>query len=210
VLDAFGQRWAVDLGPDDYNLPNYFGRDRFNYYRLRTESHNTLTIDDQNQNPKAAATVLAYHSTRERALAVADLTSAYEGATRVRRGIEFTNRSQLIVQDEVELAAPANIVWNMQTQATVIIAPDGASVLLSQNQAKLAAMIISPAGARFECNPVAIPKPQRATKGLSRLQVTLPEKVRMARIVVVLGAPEVVRAARAPATLDEWIKAAAN
>ncbi len=25
VLDALGQRWAVDLGGDDYNLPDYFG-----------------------------------------------------------------------------------------------------------------------------------------------------------------------------------------
>src|SRR6185295_7886257 len=25
VLDALGQRWAVDLGPDDYDLPGYFG-----------------------------------------------------------------------------------------------------------------------------------------------------------------------------------------
>ena len=25
VLDAFGQRWAEDLGPEDYGLPGYFG-----------------------------------------------------------------------------------------------------------------------------------------------------------------------------------------
>ena len=24
VLDAFGERWVVDLGADDYNLPGYF------------------------------------------------------------------------------------------------------------------------------------------------------------------------------------------
>ena len=28
VLDALGQRWAVDLGGDNYNLPGYFGNKR--------------------------------------------------------------------------------------------------------------------------------------------------------------------------------------
>jgi len=40
VLEALGQRWAVDLGADDYNLPGYFGGKRFSYYRLRAEGHN--------------------------------------------------------------------------------------------------------------------------------------------------------------------------
>ena len=62
VLDAFGQRWALDLGSDDYNLPGYFGPQRWNYYRLRTEGHNTLTIEGENQNPTARARLLAFHS----------------------------------------------------------------------------------------------------------------------------------------------------
>ena len=53
VLDALGERWAIDLGSDDYNLPGYFGKQRWTYYRLRTEGHNTLTIDGDNQNPAA-------------------------------------------------------------------------------------------------------------------------------------------------------------
>ncbi|MBI3920212.1 MAG: DUF4962 domain-containing protein, partial [Armatimonadetes bacterium] len=39
VLDALGVRWAVDLGADNYNLPGYFGRQRWTYYRMRAESH---------------------------------------------------------------------------------------------------------------------------------------------------------------------------
>jgi hypothetical protein len=31
VLDAQGERWALDLGPDDYNLPAYFGDKRWTY-----------------------------------------------------------------------------------------------------------------------------------------------------------------------------------
>ncbi|WP_260704082.1 heparinase II/III family protein [Edaphobacter flagellatus] len=29
VLDALGQRWAIDLGPDNYGLPGYFGPQRW-------------------------------------------------------------------------------------------------------------------------------------------------------------------------------------
>ena len=49
VLDAGGVRWAADLGPDDYNLPGYFGKQRWGYYRMRTESHNTPLVDQENQ-----------------------------------------------------------------------------------------------------------------------------------------------------------------
>ena len=45
VLDALGTRWAVDLGGDDYALPGYFGSQRWTYYRLRAEGHNTLVIN---------------------------------------------------------------------------------------------------------------------------------------------------------------------
>ena len=45
VLERDGVRWAVDLGSDDSNMPGYFGAERFNYYRLRTESHNTVMLE---------------------------------------------------------------------------------------------------------------------------------------------------------------------
>jgi hypothetical protein len=38
VIDAGGTRFALDPGPDDYNLPGYFGKQRWTYFRLRTEA----------------------------------------------------------------------------------------------------------------------------------------------------------------------------
>ena len=55
VLDALGERWVSDLGPDDYNLPGYFGSQRWNYFRNNTQSHNTIVIDGRNQDPAAHA-----------------------------------------------------------------------------------------------------------------------------------------------------------
>ena len=55
VYDAHRTRWIHDLGSDDYNLPGYFGGQRWNYFRLNSLSHNTLVIGGKWQNSKAPA-----------------------------------------------------------------------------------------------------------------------------------------------------------
>ena len=77
VLDAYGYRWVVDLGSDNYNLPAYFGKQRWTYYRLKTAGHNTLVINGVNQATSARAPIIAFHATSALAFAVADLTAAY-------------------------------------------------------------------------------------------------------------------------------------
>src|SRR5271156_3614498 len=51
VLDAGGTRWAMQLGPDDYDLPGYFdfSGKRFTYYRTGTSGQNTLMLNGANQ-----------------------------------------------------------------------------------------------------------------------------------------------------------------
>lgn len=44
VYEAAGVRWFHDLGKDDYNMPGYFGKNRWDYLRLTNLSHNTLVI----------------------------------------------------------------------------------------------------------------------------------------------------------------------
>ncbi|HOW19321.1 MAG TPA: heparinase II/III family protein, partial [Phycisphaerae bacterium] len=125
VLDASGERWAIDLGPDDYNLPAYFGNRRWTYYRLRTEGQNTLVINGENQDPKARAPLVAFGSSPRQAFAVADLSEAYaRSAKRVRRGVAMLDRKRVLIQDEIEAAAPLNVEWTMHTTAQVRINGD--------------------------------------------------------------------------------------
>jgi len=61
VLDAMGQRWFGELGSGQYLSDGYFSSEaqnseRWLYYRKRTEGQNTILIDYQNQNVKAAPT----------------------------------------------------------------------------------------------------------------------------------------------------------
>jgi hypothetical protein len=51
VFEAGGQRWAMDMGSDDYQLKNYFTQTleyRYGYYRKSTAGHNTLTFNNDN------------------------------------------------------------------------------------------------------------------------------------------------------------------
>ena len=44
VLDSSGLRWIMDLGPEDYDPPDYFDANmRACYHRASTIGHNTLT-----------------------------------------------------------------------------------------------------------------------------------------------------------------------
>jgi hypothetical protein len=176
VLDALGQRWAVDLGPDDYDLPGYFGPERWTYERLKTSGQNTLMLDGANQDPKATAALTTYRSGQDGGLAIADLTAAYagSGATRAHRGITLRDtRTRVLIQDEVETSKPVELTWTMHTQADVEIQGDQA--LLSQGGAVLEARLLSPPGATFLVEDVEIAPPQQPAPDTRRLLVRLPE-----------------------------------
>ena len=182
VLEGLGQRWAVDLGADDYNLPGYFGGKRFSYYRLRAEGHNTLLINpDQkpDQDPRATARISRFASQPERAFAIADLTLAYaKRASRVERGVALLSgpagagfeernpqsvprpvrepgkRRYVLVQDETA-ADKAEVWWFMHTPAAVTLGGDGRTATLDLGGARLRVAIFVPAEARFEVRPAS-------------------------------------------------------
>jgi hypothetical protein len=153
VLDAVGVRWAMDLGADDYNLPGYFGNQRWDYYRLRAEGHNTLVINpgsQSDQQPSAAARMIRYDSKPQRAFAIADLTAAYAREARsVQRGLALLERRQVLVQDEVQADKLADVWWFLHTSAEVKLASDGITATLSQGTNRLWARILSPVNAAF-------------------------------------------------------------
>ena len=156
VLDADGVRWGVDLGADDYNLPAYFGKERWNYYRLRAEGHNSLVLDpgkDPGQDPKAAGRIESFRSTSGETVATADLTPAYAGHARlVRRTLALRNRRMVALSDRVETLQPLNVWWFFHTQAEVALAPDGRSATLSQRGRELRVRLESsdPPAAHFQ------------------------------------------------------------
>jgi len=183
VLDALGQRFAVDLGGDNYNLPGYFGSKRYTYYRLRAEGHNTLVLnpgEGPDQDRKADCRIRRFKSADAWASAVADLTPAYAAqARRVERGVAMLHRRQVLVQDEVQAAQPVSLWWFMHTPASVTLGEDARSAVLELKGVKLAAQILGPEGARFEVRPAeplpSSPNPegQQRNKDVRKLTIQL-------------------------------------
>ncbi|MFO8013018.1 MAG: heparinase II/III family protein [Phycisphaerae bacterium] len=182
VLDALGVRWAVDLGSDNYNLPGYFGGKRWTYYRLRTESHNTLLIDGKNQPPKAKAPVTHFRAGADDACAVVELSAAYPMCKRVRRGMAMLGRRAVLVQDEVEAEKPVEVLWGMVTRAEPKI--ENGRVVLERDGKRLYGRVLAPEGARFDTVSANPPKPQRQQPDAVKLVVRLPEKVTEVRLAV--------------------------
>lgn len=172
VLDYAGQRFALDLGGDDYNLPGYFGKERWTYFRLNTQSHNTLTIDGQNQSPKAAALIVEFATRDGNTWATADLSQAYSvKATRVTRRVELSADKRITVRDEVDLKQPGEVRWSFYTAAQAELAGDTAK--LTMGKAQLSLRIVQPQGATFILLPADAPKPQKQQPDVHNVAMSL-------------------------------------
>lgn len=165
VFDALGVRWAHDLGGDDYALPGYFSEpQRWTYYRLRAEGHNTLVINpganaDQIVGAKPPVVLYTSEPNTERAATVADLTSAY-GITKVWRGVQLLQgRRWALIQDELEAASPANVWWFMHINpsTSAVIDTNGVSATLTQGTDRLWVSILAGGGSFTLSNAVPLP-----------------------------------------------------
>jgi hypothetical protein len=204
VMDAFGQRWASDLGPDSYGLPGYFGPKRWSYYRMRTEGHNTLTVDGQNQDLDSKAPLTASGAKDDLLYAIADLGQTYKGKVQSwKRGVALVDKKRVVLQDEIAPSAAADVVWNFHTFAQVKIADDGRSATLALGGATLVARILAPAGARFSTAGTQPPPPQEQNPGLTNLIIPLAQLAGSQTIAVEFAGP----ADNAPVKihpLSEW------
>jgi hypothetical protein len=196
VLDALGQRWAVDLGADNYNLPGYFGKQRWDYYRMRAEGHNTLVLNPDaqpDQDPAAFVKLERWRAAAARTGATMNLSPAYaRHRCQVERGLALLDGRQVLVQDEINPVAPVDLWWFMHTPARVEVAPDGRSAKLTLGERTLMARLLEPAEARFEVLPAApletSPKPagQAVNQGIRKLAFHLP-KAGAGRLAVLLS-----------------------
>jgi hypothetical protein len=137
VYDAHGVRWIHDLGKENYNLPGYFGSNRWTYFRLQNRSHNTLEINGQLQNPKAKPCPIISHTLTGNPLTAAfDLSAAYIGsAEKVVRSVTFdTGSGAVSLKDEVTNPA-GPLVWRAFTDAQPEV--QGDRVILRKNGSQI-------------------------------------------------------------------------
>ncbi len=218
TYDALGQRWAFDLGADNYNLPGYFGKARGDYYRLRAEGHNTLVLNPDKttgQEPTAKSSFLRTNLAPGQMYGIVDLTPAYaRDATKAWRGVRLGTEGQLTIQDELEAAQTVSGLWNMHLPEKVKVALDPVhpeQALLKQGRQQLIVRILSPAGAKFEERPATplatSPNPagQNPNTGLKKLCIPFSINNKQTITVVLLPVREGQPAAvPAVAPLADW------
>lgn len=136
VIDGDGYRFLDDLGSDSYELPGYFQATRWNYYRKRAEGQNTLVIGDvsfrtPDQVPTATGVFNRVEFGETSSLAIVDMTTAYTQAREGQRGILFRDdRSTVIVQDEMHLASPEIVRWQVHTRGKITVSADGRTAMI--------------------------------------------------------------------------------
>ncbi len=167
VLDADGQRWAMDLGPENdggtYTHRGYFDFDqrRWTYFRTNNHSHNTVTPGDVLQNHDIVAPITKFESTPGNSFAITDLTPAYsDEVISLHRGIALLDRSRVLVQDEYQ-PMPTNLPlhWLMVTKANIALSNDGHSATLTSGGKTLRVDVLEPASAKFHVGSAKPPTP---------------------------------------------------
>jgi hypothetical protein len=182
ILEAGGVRWALDLGPDDYAAAN---RPHFINYRTRTEAHNTLTLDGENQDAHAEARITRHEFTPDLAWVQFDLAHAYPGKVKMmQRRIGMAQRQAVLIQDSLRADQPVEAVWGMITDADVTLS--GQRAELRKDNWILAAEIITPRHALFDIESTRTLPPQTPNTGTRKLIARLGEKVTDLELNIVL------------------------
>lgn len=158
VFDAYGKRWAEELGSDNYDYDQYFGNKRYLYYKKRGEGQNVLLINPygkyEDQKKDAYSTLICSNSGEMGAYAVLDTSGAYgENVTKATRGFMLTDgRKEAIIRDEVTLTRDNNeLYWFMHTMAENIeITDEGKTAVLSIGRHRCIMQLSSSEDAMFE------------------------------------------------------------
>ena len=174
ILEMDGERFFVETGGEE-SLPPMLKR--------RAEGQNTIAIDPSSdehlpdQNVDADGRVTEMRSAPDRAYAVIDTTSISDLIVRGKRGMMLTNdRRVAVIQDELTVAHPTELLWSAWTGAEISLSRGGRVARLTQNGKTLLCRLCGVGGeARFEVRRVE-------GSALSALTVRLPvkEKLRMA------------------------------
>ena len=122
ILDMAGVRFFAETGGIE-DLPVMM--------RRRAAGQNTIVVNPAaepapDQEPHANAKIVEMKGREDRIYAVVDMTSTSKDILRGKRGVMLTdNRQTVVIQDELVLAAPGEILWTVYTPAEVEILNGG-------------------------------------------------------------------------------------
>ena len=147
VMDAYGERWAMDLGMQEYESLESKGvklwdktqnGQRWEIMRYNNHYHNTLSFDNELQLVEKKATIIQNTTTPNFMSAVTDLSSIYENKIKeAKRGLAILDNDIVVIKDEItNNDKPTQMKWLMVTQADVKIL-NANTFQLTQNGKKM-------------------------------------------------------------------------
>lgn len=155
VFDALGERWAMDLGLQNYHSLEAAGVDlwnmkqesqRWNVFRYANQQHNTLTINKKHQRVAGKARIVEVYDSKNKLGGRINLSEIYsEEVAKVVRDVVLIKEEYLQVTDYIEASQqPAEVTWTMVTPAQ-INQIDNKTLRLTQN-GKSVNLLVKPTG----------------------------------------------------------------
>jgi len=196
VLDANGVRWAMDLGPDDYELPDYFKPEmRSRYYRTSTIGHNTIVINGECQPHDARAHIIHERFGETISFVVVDLSRAYPKAVSALRGFALIDRRYVLIVDEIRPnGCLSSVDWQMHTKAGLELGRAMATLTLPAQgegmaRPRLYLRMIDRDLANLSFGSAAPSEPpgQNSNAGIAKLVFHLEQVVQPVRLAVLLS-----------------------
>lgn len=164
IFDMNGVRWAEELGREAYSVPGYnsSGSARWTFYKTRSEGHNTIVVNpDENLERNLYGVCYAEKSDLREAggYTILNLDETYNNRVDgYRRGYMLDdNRQSVVIRDEIDLRGAGEIYWFMQTKAE--IEADSSRAILTRDGQQLYMDVIVEGGTYEVLKMEAAPLP---------------------------------------------------
>ena len=128
VYEWAGQKWAMELGSQDYHSLEAAGVDlwnmrqasqRWDVFRLSLDSHNTLMVNNKRLKIDGSAPMVATYTDPDCSGATFDLSSLYFDLERAVRTIIVDGNGKLTVTDQMKAGGEdCRVRWTICTPAT--------------------------------------------------------------------------------------------
>lgn len=166
IFEADGIRWGIDPGGENYERLESRGVDlwnradgsqRWDVFRYRTTSHNTLAFNDKPQSATARAELDDAGQGEGVMYAMSDLSAMYgDQIPGVKRAVSLVDGKYAVIQDLLSVGPLfTKLRWNMTTEAEQVTVLDETTLLLERKGEKLYLKVAGPVPVRFyDCEAV--------------------------------------------------------
>ena len=160
IFEADGINWAFDFGTENYNSLEIKGvnlwdtteeSQRWDVFRYRTTSHNTLCFNDKPQAVNGFADINDVVNKSDVMSVMSDLSELYKKQIPgTKRAVSMVEKKYVVIQDQFTTNSQfTKVRWNILTEADKITFTSDNTAVLEKDGKKLFIKVNSPVPIRF-------------------------------------------------------------